>query len=232
MKLLVVEDDPELSALLVEGLTEEGYAVERSRSATEAEAMLELGGYAGLILDVMLPEGDHAGFHLARTLRDKADDLPILYLTARDQLEDLEQGLGSGGDDYLTKPFTFRELRARIQALIRRSRGVASPRVPLPSGWALDLAGRDAVRDRRPGNLTRREYALLQQLALNPERVFTRPELIERLWPGDADVDLKIIDVYVSTIRRKLSADVITTLRGIGYRLGNLPGEKREGRRA
>ena len=223
MKLLVVEDDPELAALLVEGLSEDGYAVERTGSAREADAMLELGGYSGLILDVMLPEGDQAGFRLARALRDKGNNLPILYLTARDQLEDLEQGLGSGGDDYLTKPFTFRELRARLQALIRRSRGVASPLVPLPSGWALDLAGRDAVHERKRANLTRREYALLEHLALHPQRAFTRPDLIERLWPGDADVDLKIIDVYVSTIRRKLDANVITTLRGTGYRLGEVP---------
>ena len=225
MKVLVVEDDPELASLLAEGLSEEGYAVECCGSATEAEAMLELGGYACLVLDVMLPEGEEAGFALARSLRSEGLDLPILYLTARDALDDLEHGLESGGDDYLTKPFAFRELRVRLQALIRRSSGQPNPRVPLPAGWMLDLAGRVAVRGRTVPKLTRREYALLELLALHAERAFTRVELVDRLWPGDAEVDLKVIDVYVSTIRRKLGANVIATLRGVGYRLGDVGSE-------
>ena len=220
MKLLLVEDDPELAALLRDGLSEEGYVIDHTPSAREAEAMLEGGGYALIVLDVMLPEGDNAGYTLASTLRDQHDHTPILYLTARDSIDDVEHGLDSGGDDYLTKPFEFRELRARIHAIIRRASGTGSARLPLPGGWTLDLGARQAHRGRSAPHLTSREYALLELLALNPTRVFTRDDLIDRLWPGDTDVTLKIIDIYVSTLRHKLGKELITTIRGTGYRLG------------
>lgn len=220
VKLLLVEDDPDLAALLRDGLREEGYVVEHTSYAHEAETMLAMGGYALVILDVMLPEGDNAGYELASTLRDKRDHTPVLYLTARDGVDDVEHGLDSGGDDYLTKPFEFRELRARIHAIIRRAGGSGSARLPLPGGWTLDLTGRQAYRGRSAARLTRREYVLLELLALNPDRVFTREDLVDRLWPGDTDVTLKIIDIYVSTLRHKLGRELITTYRGIGYRLG------------
>lgn len=220
MRVLLVEDDPKLAALIRGGLEGDGMAVDHAADAAQGQALAEMESYAVLLLDVRLPEGGDAGFELARTLRSAGLEAPIVFLTARDDVEDVERGLDTGGDDYLTKPFALRELRARIRAVVRRARGVADPRLPLAGGWRLDTAGRRAVRGSRTAAVTRREYALLELLALHPGRVFSRGELVDRLWAGTEVVDLKVIDVYVSSLRRKLVPEVIATVRGFGYRLG------------
>jgi two-component system response regulator QseB len=222
MRLLLVEDDPRLARLVVEGLGEDGLIVDHAPNASVGEGMARLETYDLLVLDVMLPEGREAGFELARTLRDWNDRTPILFLTARVDIDSKLEGLETGGDDYLGKPFDFRELRARVRALVRRSKGEATNLVPLPQGLRLDLGAHEVSRDGERAPLTPREYALVECLALAPGRTYSRSSLIERVWPEDSEVDLKAVDVFVSTVRRKLGEDVIETVRGVGYRLGRL----------
>lgn len=223
MRLLLVEDDPRLAAVIVEGLGEDGLQIEHAPDAGTAEGLCALRAYDLLLLDVMLPEGPQAGFTLARTLRERQDRTPILFLTARDDLASRITGLDTGGDDYLGKPFAFSELRARVRALVRRSRGEASNTLPLPLGYTLDLTGHRVLRQDQPVALTPREYALIACLGLHPGRAYARDSLIERVWPEDSGVDTKVVDVFVSAVRRKLGDGMIETVRGLGYRLGPLP---------
>ncbi len=222
MRLLLVEDDPHLASLIVEGLSDDGFIVEHSGSATQAESIVLLQPFDLLILDVMLPEGNNAGFVLAKTLRENQDTTPILFLTARSDMDSRLEGFEGGGDDYLAKPFDFRELRARIHALIRRSSGGASNQLQLPLGYTLHLSAHELSKADEVISLTPREYTLLECFALHSERAYTRDELIERVWPEESDVDTKVVDVFVSTVRRKLGEDIIETVRGVGYRLGRL----------
>ncbi len=222
MRLLLVEDDPRLADLIIEGLAEDGLVVEHAPSATAGDAMSGLQIYDLIVLDVMLPEGRQAGFELAKTLRDRRDNTPILFLTARADMDSRLQGLEGGGDDYLAKPFDFRELRARIRALVRRAKGGSSNLIRLPLGYTLDIAAHEISKDGKPVQLTPREYALVECFALNPGRAYSRNSLIERAWPEESDVDFKVVDVYVSTVRRKLGESMIETVRGMGYRLGRL----------
>lgn len=222
MRILLVEDDPRLAELVVEGLAEDGLIVEHAQSATVGDAMSEMQTYDLILLDVMLPEGRQAGFELAKTLRLRRDETPILFLTARADVDSRLEGLEGGGDDYLPKPFDFRELRARIRALVRRAKGGSTNLVSLPGGYCLDLAAHEVSRDGEPVSLTPREYALLECFALNPGRAYSRNSLIERVWPEESLVDTKVVDVFVSTVRRKLGEEVIETVRGTGYRLGRL----------
>ncbi|MCS7195576.1 MAG: response regulator transcription factor [Meiothermus sp.] len=222
MRVLLVEDDPRLAALIAEGLRDDGLMVDHAPNAAIGRGMAELETYDLLILDVMLPEGPQAGFELARVLRGRRDKTPILFLTARGDVDSKLTGLDSGGDDYLSKPFDFRELRARIRALVRRARGEATNLIPLPRGYTLDLAAHQVLKDGQPVPLTPREYALVECFGLNPGRAYSRNSLIERVWPGESEVDTKVVDVYVSSLRRKLGEDFIETVRGLGYRLGRV----------
>ena len=266
MRLLIVEDDPHIAELLQEGLGEDGYACDVATGARQGASLARLFPYALILLDVMLPEGADAGYELGRELRSEGVQTPILYLTARSNIEERVTGLDAGGDDYLGKPFALRELRARVRALLRRSSGLARNLLRLPGGWQMDLAGRtvwqQALQPDRPGaadadvegsvggegfegvgpgaleaaprqaaappvqaELTRREFALLELLALHPGRAFSRQEIIERLWSGESGVEPKVIDVYVSTVRRKTAEELIDTVRGLGYRLGKMAHE-------
>jgi two-component system response regulator QseB len=222
MRLLLVEDDPRLVRLIVQGLTEDGAIVEHATSATVGANMAEFGTYDLLLLDVTLPEGETAGFELARVVRARGDGTPILFLTARGDMDSKIAGLETGGDDYLAKPFDFRELCARVRALVRRAKGVATNAVRLPLGYTLDLGAREVLQGETPIALTPREYALIECLGMNPGRAYSRNALIGRVWPEDTNVELKAVDVFVSTVRRKLGDGVIETVRGIGYRLGRL----------
>jgi DNA-binding response OmpR family regulator len=222
MRILVVEDDPRLAALMLEGLSEDGLMVDHASDASTGLGMSELETFDVLILDVMLPEGREAGFEMAREIRGRNDHTPILFLTARADMDSKISGLEMGGDDYLAKPFDFRELRARIRALVRRAKGGSSNIVALPLGFSLDLAAHEISQDNIAFSLTPREYTLLECLAINPGRAYSRVSLIERVWAQDTNVDLKVVDVFVSSLRRKLGDGMIETVRGLGYRLGKL----------
>jgi two-component system copper resistance phosphate regulon response regulator CusR len=215
MKLLVVEDEAATVGFLQRGLREEGYAVDVARDAASADAAIAAHEYDLVLLDVMLPGSD--GFALCKRWRDRGYTMPILFLTARDEVRDRVRGLTIGGDDYLAKPFAFAELVARIQALLRRG---AAPRATLRVGdLVVDAARRQARRGGAEIPLTAREFRLLEYLARNAGRVVSRADLWEHVWESQAEPESNVVDVYVRYLRNKLgrSPDLITTVRGGGY---------------
>ncbi len=213
MRLLVVEDDPLLRHSLREGLREENYATDTAADGVEGLAMALEIDFDAIVLDGMLPELD--GWEFLVRLRERKAT-PVLMLTARDAIPDRVRGLDSGADDYLTKPFDFDELLARLRALIRRDRGQGSSRIAL-SGATLDLASKTLFTGDTPVPLTPREYALVEYLALHRGVVITRSELYEHLFDEDDDTLSNLLDVHVSNIRKKLGPAFITTRRGHGY---------------
>jgi DNA-binding response OmpR family regulator len=225
MRLLLLEDDARLRTLISAGLQESGHTVEQATSAREGFNLAASGGFDALIFDVMLPGDQDAGFQVAQRLREEGHLTPILFLTARADVDSRLAGLDAGGDDYLSKPFDFRELRARLSALVRRSAGQASNAVTLPGGFRLQLLRRQVTGPAGAGvPLTPREFELLEGFALHPERAYSREELIARVWSGQPEVDSRVVDVYVGNLRRKLGEGVILTVRGHGYRLGEVSG--------
>lgn len=222
MRILLVEDARALARAIVEGLSEEGFSVDAVHDGEEGlHLALEI-GYDAIVLDRMLPLLD--GLAVLRRLRAKGVRTPVLLLTALGEVRDRVDGLDGGADDYLVKPFAFDELLARVRALVRRSRGQAANEVDL-GRLRLDLAARLASVDARPLDLSAKEFSLLELLALEPGKTFTRTAIVERLYDVDSDRDSNVIDVFVARLRRKLDAaglpgaEVIRTLRGAGYRL-------------
>lgn len=216
MRVLVVEDEAGIREPVVALLRRERYEALGAESLEEAFHFLAEGEPDVIVLDVMLPEGEDAGFRFAENLRQSGYRGAILFLTARDALEDRVQGLELGGDDYLVKPFHLEELLARVRALARRSadfKGRRLERGPL----AVDLAARQVYWEGREVALSPKAFALLELLALNPEKVFSREELLERLFPG-AESEA-VLRVYVQKLRQKLAPWVVERVPG-GYRLG------------
>lgn len=225
MRVLVLEDHPDLADAIVKTLERDGQQVILAIRAEQGEQLAHLETFEVLVLDVMLPEGQDAGFELGRRLRESGVNTPILYLTARADMESRLTGL-MDGDDYLTKPFDVRELRARVRALARRGAGLSSDTVAFLGGVVLDLGTRRIWRSGVLTALTSREYALLECLLLRPRQVLSREQIIENVWPGAEHVPSKLIDVYVSTLRRKLGEALIETVRGSGYRLGQMESDQ------
>jgi two-component system, OmpR family, response regulator len=220
MRVLLVEDEMKLAALLERGLVEEGYAVDVAAKASDGSWLVDENSYDVIILDVMLPDGN--GFDLCRALRDRGCWSPVLMLTARDGVDDRVNGLDSGADDYLTKPFAFDELLARLRALLRRV--VADrPTVLQVDGLSADPASREVARDGTPIALTAKEYALLEYFMRYPGRVHSRSDLVEHVWDFAFETDSNVVDVYVRYLRQKIDrpfgTDSIETVRGVGYRL-------------
>jgi DNA-binding response OmpR family regulator len=216
MRLLVVEDEAATVSFLRRGLEEEGYAVDVARDAASADAAVAAQEYDLVLLDVMLPGGD--GFALCKRWREAGRGMPILFLTARDEVRDRVRGLNLGGDDYLSKPFAFAELLARIQALGRR--GGAAPRATVRVGdLVIDAGRREARRGGVEIPLTAREYRLLEYLARHAGRVVSRGDLWEHVWDSPSEPESNVVDVYVRYLRNKLgrSPDLIRTVRGGGY---------------
>ncbi|MBK1831749.1 response regulator transcription factor [Verrucomicrobiaceae bacterium R5-34] len=213
MRLLVIEDDPDLRRSLVANLREETYAVDEAEDGGEGLFMAQETDYDCIVLDGMLPVMD--GWTLLATLRQEKKT-PVLMLTARDGLDDRIRGLDGGADDYLVKPFDLEELLARLRALIRRSSGEAL-RVIEIGDVAVDLAGKEIRRAGAVVAVTAREYALVEYLALKHGRVVSRTELYEHLFDADEDTLSNLLDVHVSNIRKKLGSGLIVTRRGLGY---------------
>ena len=216
MRLLVVEDDPGIGELVSDDLSEQGYAVDWAKDGDEALSLLKSFPYDLVVLDIMLPGKD--GFTLTRELRTRKESVPIVMLTARDAVEDRVKGLELGADDYLVKPFHLVELRARVLALLRRAQGGASNRVSV-GRCELELSQKRVWFAGKELHLSATEYALLEFMALHPEGYFTRDELLEHAWPGEASIDPRTVDTYIRYLRRKLSDDAVETRRGLGYRL-------------
>jgi heavy metal response regulator len=218
MRILLVEDDRKVASFIRKGLTEEGYAVD---VAHDGEAGLFMGLdrlHDVIVLDVMLP--GKPGFQVLRELRQAKVTTPVLLLTARDAVEDKVQGLDAGADDYLTKPFAFAELLARVRALLRRGKVAQAPALQV-ADLILDPAARTVKRGGGTIPLTNREFALLEYFLRNPGRVLTRTMIAEHVWDYSFDAGTNVIDVYVNYLRKKVDAGrepkLIHTVRGVGY---------------
>ncbi len=216
--ILVVEDDPQMGALVADGLREEGYDVTVVANGVDALIATANEDFGAAAIDVMLPE--MSGFEICRHLRARGSTLPVLLLTARDAVEDRVQGLDSGADDYLIKPFAFAEFSARIRALVRRE--AAAPKSTLRVGnLELDSATVRASVSGRPLSMSLKEFALLRFFAGREGEPLTRDEILAEVWGTTLHIDRNVVDQYVSYLRRKLEpagAGVrITTVRGTGY---------------
>jgi DNA-binding response OmpR family regulator len=218
MKILVVEDEQRLARLLKKGLEENAFAVDVCHDGEEGLYMAETSPYDAMVLDVMMPKMD--GFTLLRNLRERNIQTPVIMLTARGEVESRVKGLNSGADDYLSKPFDFAELLARLTALIRRSKGQPASQLCV-ADLHIDLNAKTVHRAGVNVPLSAKEYAILEYLVMNKGRVISRTELSEHVYDMNFDLDSNIIDVYINRLRKKIDKDhprpLIQTRRGEGY---------------
>ncbi|MCH7650483.1 MAG: response regulator transcription factor [Nitrospinae bacterium] len=218
MRLLIVEDEKKVAGFIKKGMEEETYAVDVAYDGEEGFHLAELNQYDMIILDLMLPKMD--GLEVLTRLRDKKVNTPILLLTAKDAVEDKVAGLNKGADDYLTKPFAFSELLARVRSLMRR--GQAETKTELKVGdLNLDLVSHKVKRNSEEIELTGKEYSLLEYFMRNEGKVLTRTMIAEHVWDYNFDTFTNVIDVYVNHLRKKIDkkypSKLLHTLRGIGY---------------
>jgi DNA-binding response OmpR family regulator len=221
MRVLLVEDEPRAAQMLSKGLREQSYAIDVARNGEEALYQAAITDYDAVVLDVMLPGAD--GFEVCRELRRGGSNVPVLMLTARDAVEARISGLDSGADDYLTKPFDFGELLARLRAVIRRGRLPLTPSILTVGELRLDLRARQAYRRNHVIKLTSREFALLEFLARHAGAVVGRGPIAEHVWDSPFESMSNVIDVMIQRLRRKIDdprgPSLITTRRGEGYML-------------
>ena len=216
MRLLIVEDEKRLATSLARGLTAEGFAVDVVHDGLEGLHLAGQGVYDLVVLDIMLPGMN--GYRICAALRAAGHETPILMLTAKDGEYDEAEGLDTGADDYLTKPFSYVVLVARVRALLRRRGGSASP-VLTAGTLRMDTAARRVHRGEDEVTLTTKEFAVLEQLVRRAGEVVSKADILEHVWDFAYDGDPNIVEVYISTLRRKLGAAAIRTVRGAGYRL-------------
>jgi two-component system OmpR family response regulator len=225
VRVLLVEDDDTIAAFVEKGLREAGFAVDRAADGRTGLQRALADSYDAAIVDVMLPQMD--GLDLIDTLRAKHVRTPVLILSARRSVDDRVRGLQAGGDDYLTKPFAFAELLARVQALIRRATGAAEPTRLTVADLRLDLLTRKVSRGDRAVDLRPREFALLEYLMRNPDRVVSKTSILSHVWGYNFDPNTNVVDVLVSRLRDKIdrpfTAKLLRTVRGVGYVLRSTP---------
>ena len=218
MKILVVEDDAKMAELLRRGLSMEGHAVDIAGDGVKGLERAQSQPFDAIVLDIMLPGMD--GLHVARRLRSSGVRVPILMLTARDSVPDIVRGLDVGADDYLTKPFSFEVLTARLRVIARRTAADAGSTLQV-ADLTLDPRNHEVQRNGRPITLTRTEFVLLDHLMRRAGRVVSRDDLIEAVWGMDRDVESNTLDVFIFQLRSKLetggSSRLIQTVRGFGY---------------
>ena len=219
MRALVVEDDETLSEFVARGLEETGWAVDLARDGQEALELWEREPYDAAVVDVMLPRRD--GIALVEEARRRGSRTPVIFLSARRSVDDRIRGLHAGGDDYLTKPFSFDELLARLMALVRRASRAAEPTTLSVADLRLDLLSREVVRAGRRFDLSPREFSLLEYLMRNPGRVLPKTAILSHVWSYSFDPRTNVVDVLVSRLREKVDRDfepkLIHTVRGVGY---------------
>jgi two-component system OmpR family response regulator len=219
MRILVVEDDATIAEFVSQGLVEAGYAVDAAADGLQGLELASAAAYDAAIVDVMLPGLD--GLTLIDRMRARGIRAPVLILSARRTVDDRVRGLQAGGDDYLTKPFAFAELLARVQALIRRSTGAAEPTRLTVGDLSLDLLTRRTERAGREIELRPREFALLEYLMRNPGRVLTKTMILSHVWGYSFNPGTNVVDVLVSRLREKIDRDfepkLLRTVRGAGY---------------
>jgi len=216
MRLLVVEDEARLAHALRRGLTADGFSVDLAGDGETGLERARHGDFDAVVLDVMLPR--LSGYDVVRTLRAEQNWVPVLMLSAKDGEHDQADGLDYGADDYLTKPFSYVVLLARLRALLRRT-PAARPSVLSAGDVRLDPASREVTVGDEPVSLTPREYGLLEYLLRRPGRVVTKVEILDHVWDQAADVNPNAVEVYVGYLRRKLGRRLVDTVRGVGYRL-------------
>jgi heavy metal response regulator len=218
MRILVIEDEKKVATFIKKGLVEEHYAVDTAFDGEEGLYLAEINEYDLIVLDLMIPKID--GFGVLKKIRERKNNVPILVLTAKDSIDDTVRGLDAGCDDYLTKPFAFAELLARIRALLRRDKKEKESVLRI-ADLSLSIVTHKVMRQRKEIELTSKEYALLEYFMRNPEKVLTRTMISEHVWDYHFDSNTNVIDVYVNYLRKKIDKDfdpkLIHTIRGIGY---------------
>ncbi|MDQ0274007.1 DNA-binding response OmpR family regulator [Peptoniphilus koenoeneniae] len=218
MKILVVEDEKDLNKIIVKHLLKQDFIVDYAYNGLEALDFVAYTKYDLIILDIMMPEMD--GFEFAKKIRDEENDTPILFLTAKDTIEDRVRGLDLGGDDYLIKPFDFKELLARIRAIVRRKNGESSNIIRV-FDLSVDINKKQVKRGSKLIDLTAKEYQVLEYLLRNKNQILTRENIRDGVWPYDSSAESNVIDVLIKNIRKKIDIEnsnkLITTKRGLGY---------------
>ncbi len=221
MRVLIVEDNPKMAGAVQRGLQENGFAVDVSHTGFEGEELAAVESYDLILLDLMLPDRD--GIEVCRNLRRRKIATPIIMLTALSATEEKIDGLDAGADDYITKPFEFEELLARVRAIFRRGEATES-RVLRHDDLELDLYTRRITRGESTHELSNKEFALLEYLMRNPNRVLTRTQIGEKVWDMNFEPSSNVIDVYISSLRKKVDRlqerELIHTVKGAGYRFG------------
>ena len=216
MRLLLAEDDPMIGQAVRAGLNQQGFAVDWVQDGGAAEHALGVGTYDLCLLDLGLPRKE--GLQVLKGLRQRGSALPVVIMTARDAITDRVQGLDAGADDYVVKPFELSELAARIRAVLRRREGRASP-VMEHLDVTLDTATHEVRRDDHDIQLSAREFSLLQALMEHPGRILSRAQIEERLYGWNEEVGSNVVEVHIHSLRRKLGADFVLNVRGVGYRV-------------
>jgi len=219
MRLLVVEDDSKIASFVVNGLKQNGFAVDHASDGEKGLGLAQAVTYDAAVLDIMLPKLD--GLSLLRRLRQDKILTPVLILSAKASVDDRVKGLQAGGDDYLTKPFAFSELLARVQALVRRATQTAEPTKLSASGLTMDLLTHEVTRSGQQIELQSREFALLELLLRHPGRAVTKTMILEQVWDSSFDPQTNVVDVLVHRLRAKVNkgfpVKLIQTIRGFGY---------------
>lgn len=225
MRVLVIEDDDVIASFVTRGLKEAGFAVDRARDGEDGLHLALEESYDVMVVDVMLPKLD--GLSVIAQMRASRKNTPVIILSARRTVDDRVRGLETGGDDYLTKPFAFSELLARIQALIRRSTGSVDPTVLEVAGLRMDLLGREVTRSGERIDLQPREFMLLEYLMRNAGRVVSKTMIMEHVWDYNFDPQTNVVEARMSRLRDKINRgfdrQLIETVRGVGYVLRENP---------
>ncbi|RJW77479.1 MULTISPECIES: response regulator transcription factor [Coprococcus] len=220
MRILVVEDEKDLNSIICSKLVKEGYNVDACYDGQAALDYMEAENYDGAIMDIMIPNKD--GITVLREMRNAGIQVPVLFLTAKTETQDIVRGLDAGASDYMTKPFEFPELMARLRVMLRTQNQV-NENVITCGSLVVDMNNRQAIRDGKVIDLTVREYAILEYLARNRNMVVTREQIRVNIWNIDDDVNSNVIDVYIRYLRRKIDDNyeekLIHTIRGVGYKL-------------
>lgn len=220
MRVLVVEDEKDLNSIICSKLVKEGYNVDACYDGQAALDYMEAENYDGAIMDIMIPNKD--GITVLREMRNAGIQVPVLFLTAKTETQDIVRGLDVGASDYMTKPFEFSELMARLRVMLRTQNPV-NENVITCGALVVDMNNRQAIRDGKVIDLTVREYAILEYLARNRNVVVTREQIQVNIWNIDDDVNSNVIDVYIRYLRRKIDDNyeekLIHTIRGVGYKL-------------
>lgn len=220
MRVLVVEDEKDLNSIICSKLVKEGYNVDACYDGQAALDYMEAENYDGAIMDIMIPNKD--GITVLREMRNAGIQVPVLFLTAKTETQDIVRGLDAGASDYMTKPFEFSELMARLRVMLRTQNPV-NENVITCGSLVVDMNNRQAIRDGKVIDLTGREYAILEYLARNRNVVVTREQIRVNIWNIDGDVNSNVIDVYIRYLRRKIDDNyeekLIHTIRGVGYKL-------------